>query len=47
MVLGSVADLAVQRAPMPVLVCHAAVRQAAAQEAGAAIPALRRADALA
>jgi len=47
MVLGSVADLAVQRAPMPVLVCHAAVRQAAAEETGAAIPVLRRADALA
>ena len=44
MVLGSVADLAVQRAPMPVLVCHAAVRQPAAEPARGLIPGLHRAD---
>jgi nucleotide-binding universal stress UspA family protein len=31
MLLGSVADVAVQRAPMPVLVCHPAVRQPSAE----------------
>jgi nucleotide-binding universal stress UspA family protein len=31
MLLGSVADGAVRRAPMPVLICHPAVRQAAAE----------------
>ncbi|HEU5041840.1 MAG TPA: universal stress protein [Gemmatimonadales bacterium] len=47
LVLGSVADLAVERAPMPVLVCHATVRQTAEEAAIPLIPGWRRADALA